>query len=495
MTVVTLKNATVKQKNRLLFNNLNFTIKKGQHWAIVGPAGSGKTTLLQILADRHFVSKGTITHHYYEAYRAKYQITDPLFSCRSLVSYVDVKHDFKTLSNTRDFFYQQRFNASYANVTQTVDTYLKEIADRAVVKGIWTIDRIYETFSLAQLRDKHLIKLSNGENKRLRIAAALLKNPFLLLLDHPLVGLDVAARHKFESIFREVALSGITLVMATSPEEIPDVITNVLVLNDVGTAEALPKSEFSPGNVSKRGEVLLLPEDKQMVTLLNGHKGGKRYKKLVSMKDVHISYGPVKVLEGINWEIRPGERWALTGPNGSGKSSLLGLIYGDHPQAYANDMVLFDRKRGSGESIWDIKRNIGFMSPELFQYFPGHFTCRQVVESGFSDGLALFKRVNVSQKQLAQRWMEVMGIADIQGQRLADVSTTRQRLCLLARALVKSPPLLILDEPCQNFGTSQKYFFRTLIDVIARLSNLSLIYVTHHREELPECIDKELRLR
>jgi molybdate transport system ATP-binding protein len=236
-----------------------------------------------------------------------------------------------------------------------------------------------------------------------------------------------------------------------------------------------------------------LPDDEALSALLNGHDS-KNYSVLADLHDVHVSYGEIKVLKGIDWTIRPGERWVLSGPNGSGKSTLLSLIYGDHPQAYANDIVLFDRKRGSGESIWDIKKKIGFMSPELFQYFPGNYTCKQVVESGFYDTIGLYRTVPAAEKQLSEEWMKIMGITKVQDLLFTDVSSTLQRLCLLTRALVKNPILLILDEPCQGFDVAQQQNFRNMIDAIARLSDLSMIYVTHHREQLPECINRELKL-
>jgi molybdate transport system ATP-binding protein len=212
------------------------------------------------------------------------------------------------------------------------------------------------------------------------------------------------------------------------------------------------------------------------------------------MRNVRVTYGDSVIFDNINWEIRPGDCWALSGPNGSGKSTLLSLINGDHPQAYANDIVLFDKKRGSGESIWDIKKRIGFMSPELFQYFPYHFTCLQVVESGFYDTIGLLRQSQQQNRQIAEKWMSLMGLFSVRENRLSEIPASQQRMCLLARALVKNPYLLMLDEPCLGFDQSQQQAFKRLIEAMAKLSDLAIIYVTHHKETLPDSITKTLTL-
>jgi molybdate transport system ATP-binding protein len=355
----------------------------------------------------------------------------------------------------------------------------------------WSLSKVYETFNLEPLRNKHLIKLSNGETKRLRIGAALLKNPVLLLLDTPLAGLDVRTREKFEDIFAEIADSGIALVMVTSPLEIPKIITHVAALNNHRKLKVVKRQDFIPdqGETAARD----LPDANKLKKLMH-RKDKQHFDVLVSMKNVRVVYGDTDIFNNINWEIRPGDRWALSGPNGSGKSTLLSLINGDHPQAYANEIMLFDRKRGRGESIWDIKKKIGFMSPELYQYFPYHYTCRQVVESGFYDTIGLFSRGKTENREIAEQWMVVMGLSDNRSSHMYELSTSRQRLCLLARAVVKNPYLLMLDEPCLGFDRSQQQNFKNLIDKMADISDLTIIYVTHHQETLPACITKTLKL-
>ncbi|RZK61188.1 MAG: ATP-binding cassette domain-containing protein, partial [Hymenobacter sp.] len=217
------------------------------------------------------------------------------------------------------------------------------------------------------------------------------------------------------------------------------------------------------------------------------------FRTLVRLRDVTVRYGEKVVLDAITWEVKPGERWALTGPNGAGKTTLLSLLNGDNPQAYGKDITLFDRRRGTGESIWDIKRHIGFVSPELLHYFPGQLTSQQVVETGFTDKLVR-AGTTPAQRALASRWLRVLGLAASAALPLRQLPASQQRLVLVARALVKSPPLLLLDEPGQGLDAAQLAHFRAVLDRLCASSPVALIYVSHYEREIPSSVSQVLRL-
>ena len=475
----------------MVFTDLNFSINKGEHWAITGESGSGKSALLQTIAGNLNATGGTVHYHFFEEYLQQYPERKGYITHHKLIALVEPKHHFRNLSNTTEFYYQQRYNSSDSEDALTVSAYLDAIKPLTAGSAYWDFEKISSVLKLDPLKEKQLIKLSNGEGKRLRIAAALMKNPVLLLLDSPLTGLDVETRAEFNNIIGEIAASGITVVMATSPDELPDIIANVAVLKDGGITWRGAKNQF-------KTHLATLPPatgiDKNEIKALLNLNVAETYRQIVHMKDVTIKYGNNVILDKINWDVKPGDKWALLGHNGAGKSTLLSLVNGDNPQAYANDIVLFDRQRGSGESIWDIKKKTGFVSPELHQYFPTDNSCLQVIESGYYDTLGLFRPSNPKRADIALRWMKALEIDKYARVLLKNIPASAQRLCLLARALIKNPPLLIFDEPCQGMDAHQVQHFKTLVDTICSLSNVTLIYVTHYQHEIPDSVDKVLRL-
>jgi molybdate transport system ATP-binding protein len=489
--VFSARQITVRSVNGLLFSNLTFTINKGENWALVGESGSGKSALLQTIAGNFNVTGGEIRYHFFEDYLQQHPGNPDHLTHHKLVAMVEAKHHFKNLSNTGDFYYQQRYNSMDSEDALTVAEYLHTIKPASQPNLYWHFDKIIATLKLDKLSHKQLIKLSNGETKRLRIAAALLKNPALLLMDSPLTGLDVQTRQEFNAIIEEITASGISIVMATSPYEIPDAITNIAVLKNGAIIGTFSKNDFKPELVAPQDDDTI--DTDELRSLLNTHQADT-FQQIISMNKVHVKYGDNVILNNVDWQVNPGDRWALLGHNGAGKSTLLSLINGDNPQAYANDIILFDKKRGTGESIWDIKKKIGFVSPELHQYFPTDNSCLQVIESGYYDTLGLFRPSNKQKAEIALRWMKALEIDKYARVLLKNIPASAQRLCLLARALIKNPPLLIFDEPCQGMDSHQQQHFKNLVDTICILSKVTLIYVTHYQHEIPESVDKVLKL-
>ncbi|MGM9511134.1 ATP-binding cassette domain-containing protein [Larkinella sp. GY13] len=485
--LLSLQNATVRRPTGLVLQNLTWTLKPGEHWAVLGPTSSGKSTFLDALSGRLPVASGAYAH--------------PVGVLREVVEQVanDYRFDRQVASSAR--YYQQRFNADSAEESPTVWEVLQhrikptgtvneqsvELPPPAFPED-WLAE-VADWVHITHLLDRHLTSLSNGETRRTLLARSLLRRPEILLLDNPFGGLDVDSRQRLHGILNRIAAEGTTLVLVTTPREIPDCITHVAELTDGQISWQGPKAE-RPALPESAPETLTDPA--LLPRWLN--TSAISFHNAIGMRNVTVSYGEKVVLNAINWEVKRGEKWAVLGPNGSGKSTLLSLITADNPQSYRNDYELFDRKRGTGESIWDIKRNIGFVSPELHLYFPREQPVWKVVASGLFDTAGLFRKLTPDQTEQMEFMLDLLRIQPLRDKRLAQLSTGEQRWVLLARALVKNPPLLVLDEPCQNLDPAHIARFRDLVDELCQSPERTLLYVSHYAEEIPTCVTKVLRL-
>jgi molybdate transport system ATP-binding protein len=462
-----LKGVSVHLNGASILSDLDLTIHRGEQWALTGPSGSGKTVLAHTLLGTHFYS-GTIT----------------LATRR--VGMVEQQHRFRQRPGTTQLYYQQRFNASDAEGTITVAQELAE-AGWDGTDAPWL-----DTLHIRPLLQKPLIQLSNGENKRTQLAIALLASPELLILDNPFLGLDAEGRAMLHAIINELAARKIQLLLITSTHEVPDSITHIARLEAGKWTFRGARSGFQPD-----GKVAAIDLDPVILAQLRQEaldNAGEDFHSAVKLVNTTIRYGEATILDHIDWEVKKGQCWNVSGPNGAGKSTLLSLITADNPQAYANEIWLFDRRRGTGESIWDIKKRIGFVSPELHLYFDTSITAAEVVASGLFDTIGLFRMLNAEQETLVRLWMQLLSLHDLRNRRLAQLSAGQQRMILLARALIKNPPMLILDEPCQGLDEEQTARFRGLISKLCEAFGTTLIYVSHYRQELPGCIDHFLQL-
>jgi len=206
------------------------------------------------------------------------------------------------------------------------------------------------------------------------------------------------------------------------------------------------------------------------------------------VKHATVRYGTATVFNDLSWKVRKGENWAIIGPNGSGKTTLLQLIASDHPQAYANEIYLFGKRRGSGESIWEIKQHMGLLSPEFQISYRKPIRSFDVVLSGFFNSIGLYQRASDRQRTIAQKWVRRLKLLHLMDRRYDLLSYGERRMILLARAVVTTPEILILDEPCQGLDLYHRQLILELIDDICDKIETQLLYVTHHLNELPACI-------
>jgi molybdate transport system ATP-binding protein len=462
-----------------VFRDLNWTIHEGETWAIIGPVGSGKTSLAEVLLGRLRVESGVIGWPFLEWLRdAGRAVSWP----SDVIKRVSFREESWLFSYARHY-YQQRFNFIEARDDLTLDAFLRSgtapsnEALRAAVRRL----------GIGDLLSLSLIKLSNGQMRRARIARALLAKPELLILDEPFMGLDTAGRAEVTEYLGALVREGLRVVLITRPETMPAWVTHVLELDHLAVRQQGPRNAFglriSDGELNNS-----VPHSSNPPSDIRDPKAGRP---IIELHKVNVAYER-PILRDVAWTVRAGERWAVLGPNGSGKSTLLSLLCGDHPQAYCNDLRLFGRQRGSGESIWEIKRNIGLVSPELHLYFTEPLSAARAAATGFYDVLAP-RPTTPAQDAIVRELFEHFGILTLTDRPFAQLSTGEQRLVLLIRALVKAPPLLILDEPFQGLDGRLIARLRDWLD--RRLHpEQTLLFVSHHAQEVPRTVTHRLRL-
>jgi molybdate transport system ATP-binding protein len=319
---------------------------------------------------------------------------------------------------------------------------------------------------------------------------SVLRDPDWLILDNPFLGLDVEGREILANCLEKLRENSISFILINSPAALPACVNRVIYLENGRAAWDGPVSAYE----SFRKVDKFIFNQTVMDDLIASAQVFEAFQQAVHLRNVTIQYGEKVILSDITWEVRSGDRWALSGPNGAGKSTLLSLITADNPQAYSQDIILFDRKRGTGESIWDIKKRIGYVSPELHVYFREPANVFNVVGSGLFDTLGVYKKISEDQHQRIDLCLGVFGISHLADRMFQQISTGEQRMVLLARALVKNPPLLILDEPCQGLDEEQIHRVKEILDYICSNSQTTLIYVSHYASDIPSCVNQHLKL-
>jgi molybdate transport system ATP-binding protein len=481
--LIQLENVTLRVRDTFLLSGTCWKIDQGQHWAILGPNGAGKTTLVKALAGEVPVVKGTLSAcgDQSTAVRAEY------------VSF-EQHQRLMVREEQRDEF---RHFSGHLNGITTVREILAEGKEPPEKKSA-AVERVAAGLNIQHLLGRGLRALSTGEMRKVQIARLLLDAPEIMILDEPFDGLDQSARQDLSQVIDDLMDETRTVILVTHRQrEILPHISHVLAVKDGAVIFQGRREEvLTPAQLEH-----LYAFDPAASFSIPAPAGGPLPEPvagtlpeiLVEMKHVTVKYDGTTALENISWAVRSGENWVVLGPNGSGKTTLLNLITADHPQAYANEIYLFGRRRGSGESIWDIKQRIGMMSSEFHIRYRKPITAFEAVLSGFFDSVGLYRHASHGQKQVAEKWMTVLGIAPKSDKIFNQLSYGEQRMVLLARSMVKMPRILILDEPYQGLDRTNRQRILEAIDVIGRHSGTQIIYVTHYPDEIPACMTHMLQ--
>ena len=470
--LVRLENVGVTRNGRVLLQGIHWEIGAGQNWAVLGPNGSGKTVLMQVLQGLWPCFPGRVSYG---------EAMGP-----DRIAQESFEQQQRIVADEDGLAYAREFSRSDPGGT-TVRQFLERA--RVAETGHAPADLI-RVLNVEPLLDSALTTLSNGEMRKVQIVRALWRSPRLLILDEPYDGLDAASQQRLTELLHQLRPLGTQVILVTHrPEEISDVVTDVLCLKSgrvvlSGERQAVMESyrlrQFHVSPCPAAGPAASPPLDGTEPTVV--------------MKDVTVHYGTKVVLDKLNWVVQAHEHWAVVGPNGAGKTTLLRLISADHLQAYANEIYLFGRRRGSGESIWDIKQKIGVLSPEFQIGYRQSLLAKDVVLSGFFDSVGLYHQASPAQRGQASEWISRLDLDSVAGELFDRLSYGQQRLILLARALVKSPRMLLLDEPSQGLDSENCQRLIDTVSAVAASTGTQMIYVTHRRYELPACITHVLEL-
>lgn len=476
--IIEIKNGVARHPLHRMKTPINMTLCEGEHLAIVGPNAGGKTVLVDTIIGKYPLLMNDVIYDFSPSASK---------SAFDNIKYIAFRDTYGDADGS--YYYQQRWNSTDMDTTPVVKELLPETDDLELR------DRLYKLFHIVPMLEKHIILLSSGELRKFQLTKTLLSNPRVLIMDNPFIGLDAQTRDLLRDLLKELTCLGYlqVIIVLSKTDNIPDFITHVISVDNMICGDKMTREDYInaqkpiPSHVlteEKRNRIISLPYRNQEYESQN----------VVELNKVSIRYGERTILKDLDWTVKRGEMWALSGENGCGKSTLISLICADNPQSYACDIALFGRKRGSGESIWDIKKHIGYVSPEMHRAYLKNLPTIDIVASGLNDSIGLYKKPQKNQFEQCEWWMDIFGILDLKDRSFLELSSGEQRLALLARAFIKDPELLILDEPLHGLDLMNRRMVKDVIEAFCSRKNKTMIMVTHYKEELPMVINHSLTL-
>ena len=501
---ITLDNISVRLRDELYLRNTSWRIHADEHWAVLGPNGSGKTTLAKSLYGGVPVVRGRIIHHFSSSNPGA-----PAAHAKS-IGYVsaDLHREIVEREELKDRF--RDFSGKIDEMTSVEEIILGAGRAPDLLADKHKVEAVASKLGIESCLNRDIKTLSVGERSKALIARALIKEPQLLILDEPFEGLDVDSRRSMAAVINDLMLGAMRVILITHRfDEIPPNISHVLFLRGGKVTHAGKRETvFTPEvirDVYERNDAVIPNVSREVMGDLSviarmthqvmGETKAGSGPRLIEMKHVTIRYGSVKLLEDFSWVMESDQNWAICGPAGSGKSTVLKLILGENLQAYANEIYLFGRKKGTGESIWDIRNQVGFVSSELQTRYPKHCSVFDTVLSGFYDSFGLYRRCGTHQIEIAKTWIRLFDIELLLKKEFGQLSHGQKQLVLIARAMVKSPVLLMLDEPCEGLDLKNRSRILEIIDAIGHHTHTRLIYIPSVEEEIVPAITNVLVMK
>ena len=519
-TVFSLKNVRIQDLKGTKIERLDWQMKLGEAWLVIGPNGGGKADFLAALSgEKMFIDNesGSVLPSVFEN-------STETVSLEKAALLIQEERDLDE-SEYMDRIDEGRSGRRFiCEVLGGPDSKHRNVPLPPIASRLETLPEV-KLCGVEKILDRGLKFMSTGEIRRTLLCRALLSGKNLLILSDPFAGLDAQSRSILLEFFQKMvkrqnegSLNGTSIILAMERyHEIPDSITNVLEFTDKKVSFCGSKKEYEKilEKRSAKNELERVAEKQEFLSQLSEAQGAvvaraavaeavsevgagvpesdsdaqnSSENTLVCMEGVNVGWDGRQVLKDFSWKVLPGQHWFIRGPNGSGKTTLLELITGDNKQVYCNDVWLFGHKRGTGESIWDIKKNLGIVSYRLHvEYRMVGGTCLEdVIISGFRDSIGLYEQKTDMEISAAKKWLKLAGFEGREQESFGNLSYGEQRAVLIMRAAVKSPKLLILDEPCHGLDEQYRQKILDLLETVALSGTTTLLHVTHDPTEVLE---------
>lgn len=537
MALINIKNSRIENSREVVVPCLSWEMKSGEAWLVIGPNGGGKADFLNALSAQNSLK---ICQNNAES------VYENVFS--DSVEIVSLERAAHLIQEEREND-ESDYVEGGVDIGRTGRIFIAESLYGPVKKNMPLPQEIKRLEALPEIKlcgiekilDRGLKYMSTGEIRRTLLARALVSKKKLLILSDPFAGLDIQSRTILLDFFNTIVNR--QLKENSSAEcphiilgmerwhEIPDAITHVLEFSDKKITFCGPRAEYEK-IVAEREEKSKLSQNdlkNELKEQIAGAAAGSEFvnhggavpsqnapqtatnsvssansepstaenpEVLIKMTNVNVGWGDNRVLQNLSWQLNKGEHWLIQGPNGSGKTTFLELITGDNMQVFANDVWLFGAKRGSGESIWDIKKQLGIVSYRLHVEYRmlGGTSLLNVIISGFRDSIGLYGGATDMEISAAKKWLALGGFAGRENENFGSLSYGEQRAILIIRATVKSPKVLILDEPCHGLDQQFRSKVLNLLEIIGEQNTTTMLHVTHDPSEVLSCEHHVLEL-
>ena len=510
--LVTINNCNVQDRMKVCIRRVDWCMKPGEAWLVMGSNGSGKSHFIHALAGKLSFVPNEVNGT---------EVPPPMYTSvfKDSVSIVSLESAAALIEEERSRDESEIMDKE--DIGRTGRQYICEVLGGSSKKGapLPAIASRLETMpqvklcGVEKILDRGLRYMSTGEIRRTLLCRALLSGCRLLILSDPFAGLDTESRRILLEFFDTIVSKQLSAMETDSAfpriilsmerfNEIPSGINRVLEFSESKISFCGERSVYEKILLDRNVEKSAKIKEEQHAFLMELDKIRKESNALTSeiytnsvpeslicFDKVNVGWGDHHVLVDLTWEVKNGVHWLLRGPNGSGKTTILELITGDNMQVFRENIKLFGRRRGSGETIWDIKRNLGIVSYRLHVEYRmvGGTDLQSVIISGFHDSIGLYEVATDFEIATARAWLHLAGFEGREHETFGSLSYGEQRAVLILRAAVKSPRVLILDEPCHGLDDDYRFKILHLLSVIAGTGTTTLLHVTHDPTEVLEC--------